>query len=756
MKATRTASQKSIEICPVHLSEWTQSSGVSEALAQLNPHSILSRTEIAQLLNWNYYGHTPGWYVRSVDLETGQFRQFGQFKPNEALQFPDSEKPQKYLTFPKGAAAEVILLRVDLETWQKVADRYNVPIEPDDIDENRLDLGFWRWVARHPELPVCPTEGIKKAACLLTHGYIPICLTGVWNGKAKGKLKPIPTLVPFLSAGRPVNLVFDADITAKKSVQLALKNLGYLCQKAGCIVGVVTWSLAEDTKGCDDLIVNRGIEAFEMAMNEAQPYGEWLKRLELQFETPASGMATGSRTKKLPSADIFGAQIAEEYRDKWLYCDELKSWLAYEIEKSGVWTPISTKYLAAIIDGILEARGISGYGTNSYIQNIIGKLERVLYTKDWTECSSREFLPFTNGVFEIATGKLHQHGPGFRLTWQLPRPYSVLETDWTLIDDWLDEVTQLNQEHKQLLLCFGAALLRGRSDLQKFLYIKGHGGNGKSVFTNLLTALIGEENSVSLDFPQLEDKHDIAQLFGKRLLIMPDQDKVPKRLSNFKKLTGGDRVNGRRLYENGFQFVFSGLTVITSNPPIFHSNLGTWLLRRLLMAPFDYQCPPEKVRTNLSEELSTQLTAFTNHLLSIPEEEIELVLKGIGKPKLTPTIWDSLCRNDGLTAWVNDWLIYDPDAATAIGSNAKEWSDSDEYSPERSTLFGSYCLHSRQTNRTPRTKENFSADLLELCGRTLGWELTYSTTKLTLWSQNLNSQLPDRSSTQTDIAEEGS
>ncbi len=34
--------------------------------------------------------------------------------------------------------------------------------------------------------------------------------------------------------------------------------------------------------------------------------------------------------------------------------------------------------------------------------------------------------------------------------------------------------------------------------------------------------------------------------------------------------------------------------------------------------------------------------------------------------------------------------------------------------------------------------------------------LTYSTTKLTLWSQNLNSQLPDRSSIQTDIAEEGS
>ncbi|MDJ0536432.1 MAG: DUF5906 domain-containing protein [Xenococcaceae cyanobacterium MO_207.B15] len=75
-------------------------------------------------------------------------------------------------------------------------------------------------------------------------------------------------------------------------------------------------------------------------------------------------------------------------------------------------------------------------------------------------------------------------------------------------------------------------------DLQKFLHLIGGGGSGKSTFTNLLTALIGEENTVTIDLSDLEDKHERARIFGKRLVVLPDQDKAPKKLSSFKRLTG--------------------------------------------------------------------------------------------------------------------------------------------------------------------------------------------------------------------------
>ena len=373
--------------------------------------------------------------------------------------------------------------------------------------------------------------------------------------------------------------------------------------------------------------------------------------------------------------------------------------MGYEVELPGVWELITEDYLKSKVHQILKDRGIEGYGSNSYINNIIGAMKRELYLRKWGQRSSSEFLPFKNGVLELATGKFYDHSPDFRLTWQLPRNYDILSLDWSGIASWLDEATNGNSKDKHLLLCFAAAVLRGRYDLQKFLHLIGHGGTGKSTYTNLLTALVGKENVVNLNITDLEDKHELARLFTKRLIVLADQDKVGKRLSNFKRLTGGDRLSGRRLFENSFEFMFEGFAVVTSNFPIFHSNLGSWLIRRQLMVPFDRKCPEHKKR-DLIKEFNPSLSALTNYLLSIPMKEIENTLKGLGNSSsLCSTAWDSLMRSDGLAAWINDHLIHDLDFSTPIGSNSREWSEAVEYDPTVSSLYGSYALYCRQTNR---------------------------------------------------------
>ena len=266
-------------VSPQHRAEteWCDGSGVSRAIASLNLHTIEKPKEIASLLNWKHYSGTGGWYVRSIDLHSGQYSSFGQFKPEQPLLFPNQEKAQKYISFPKGEGVEVILLLPTMDRWKAIADKYQVPITPEDIKEDRLDKGFWLWVADNPQLPLEVTEGAKKAGCLLFHNYIPLCVTGIWNGKQKKKLKAIPILAPFLTNGRPIHLVFDSDITVKPQVQEALKHTGYLAAKEGCIVGVATWEYTETTKGVDDLIVNKGIEAFEEVMDNIMLFKEWLK-----------------------------------------------------------------------------------------------------------------------------------------------------------------------------------------------------------------------------------------------------------------------------------------------------------------------------------------------------------------------------------------------------------------------------------------------------------------------------------------------
>ena len=210
--------------------------------------------------------------------------------------------------------------------------------------------------------------------------------------------------------------------------------------------------------------------------------------------------------------------------------------------------------------------------------------------------------------------------------------------------------------------------------MQKFLHLIGGGGSGKSTFTTLLTALVGESNTATLNLSDLEDKHEIARIFGKRLIVLPDQDKAPKKMSNFKRLTGQDRLSGRRLFENGFEFVFSGLTVVTSNFPVFHTNVGSWLTRRVSMIPFEYQCPNHQKR-DLMKDFASELGAFTSYLLSIENSQIDATFKGLDSDKtsLSATVWESQIRSDGLAAWVNDWVIPDSDSSVKIGSNRKEW-----------------------------------------------------------------------------------
>ncbi|MCT7971277.1 DNA primase family protein [Laspinema olomoucense] len=423
-------------------------------------------------------------------------------------------------------------------------------------------------------------------------------------------------------------------------------------------------------------------------------------------------------TNKPPAASEIAKEIAEDYRNRILWNDEHNTWMMYGLVSDGVWSPVSETFVETSINDIVSSRNITNY-TPKYIKNIVGILRYLLFSRLWNERSNREILPFSNGILELKSGEFSEHSPGNRLTWALPRPYSVISTDWSIINNWLDEATN-NQEAKHLLVCFAAAVLRGRSDLQKFLHLIGVGGTGKSTLTNLLAALIGEQNVVTLSLPDLEDKHAVAQVFGKRLLLLPDQDKVLGRLGNFKRLTGQDPLNARRLYKDGFQFRFSGMAVVTSNFPIFHTDAGSWLTRRVLMAEFLHKPSAAQLR-DLETEFSPELPAFTNYLLSIPECVIERTLRGIGNPTLSPVLWESKIRTDSIAAWVSEWIISDVNAKTQIGSDKDEWKDSN-YQPAESTLFGSYNLFCRQSGLQPKSINNFSADLIELCSQTLKWE----------------------------------
>lgn len=159
---------------------------------------------------------------------------------------------------------------IDSETRQKIGDRHCVDVP--------TDGSFWEWLANHPEIPIFITEGGKKSLSLLSQGYVAIALYGCSSGYDKDNDDLKDNLKQFAQEGREIAIALDRDPDAKpkaqKSVLRGISRLSWGFSRYGCQVKIVLWD-GQDGKGVDDLIVNKGIEAFETAYKQAKTFKLW-------------------------------------------------------------------------------------------------------------------------------------------------------------------------------------------------------------------------------------------------------------------------------------------------------------------------------------------------------------------------------------------------------------------------------------------------------------------------------------------------
>ena len=282
-----------------YLKEWSNSC-VDEEITRLNVVSLQGDDPLEYLfyseqlprrndgrITSSYlqrYAHTEdgGWWCNGVDILTGNEDLWGCFKPLQPRQ--DGDKSIKYEHPPK-ATAGIFALRIPLHIWKNIAQRYNVPILPTDIQEHQADLGFWPWIIAHSSIPLCITEGAKKAGALLTQGYVAIALPGIYGGyrtpkdslgKRCGKSYLIPQLEILSNNQREIYFVFDQDEKPNtiKAVNTAIRKTGKLLSKKGCPVKVISWD-SKLAKGVDDFIASQGKEQFNQIYNKAIPLEIW-------------------------------------------------------------------------------------------------------------------------------------------------------------------------------------------------------------------------------------------------------------------------------------------------------------------------------------------------------------------------------------------------------------------------------------------------------------------------------------------------
>ncbi|MGB3405199.1 MAG: plasmid replication protein, CyRepA1 family [Microcoleaceae cyanobacterium] len=310
-----------------YLDEW-KASGVDPQLTQLNVTPLAGYHPLNYLLSANTlsrrndgrlsstllhrYNHVyaGGWWCSGIDILTGKTDAWGCFKPLQPRHSRDQKKLIKY-EHPPQTPTGIFALRVSREIWQRIAERYQLDIPPTAIQPHQPDLGFWDWVIHHPEVPLCITEGAKKAGALLTAGYVAIALPGIHSGyrvpkdewgNRIGSSRLIPQLQKFATPQREVYITFDQDTKQNsiKSVQNAIQQFGYLLTQANCVVKVITWN-PQLGKGVDDLITNQNQAEFDRAYTSALAFESW-KALSYNRLTYAANCQVESRY--LPNIDI--------------------------------------------------------------------------------------------------------------------------------------------------------------------------------------------------------------------------------------------------------------------------------------------------------------------------------------------------------------------------------------------------------------------------------------------------------------------
>lgn len=389
-----------------------------------------------------------------------------------------------------------------------------------------------------------------------------------------------------------------------------------------------------------------------------------------------------------------GKLLADEVLSNHKFDTLANQWMQYD--GKGKWNPVGDARIFKLVQDYLSDK--VKIASPVFLDHCIRFAKSHVQVDGWSEMSSLQYLPFTNGVLDIKANHFQGHSPDFGFTWQLPRDYLPTLGDWSQIDRFLDTLANNDSELKMLAIAFCNAVLKGRSDLQKFLYLFGGGGNGKGAFINLLKMLVGLENVHSTTMGELNgNRFESANLKGMRLLVMSDEDKRSGGVGVFKSAVGGDSIRCERKGKDASHFIYTGMVVVAANSPTFAGTSDGGIKRRKV----DYPCKSfikEMDRADMNPLFDADLTAFTTYLLSLDDAWVtETIRKASSINAVKELSRELAIREDSVAAFADAMGI----TAAPVG--------------EVRNAYAGYKRFCELNGLKPKSSVNFIPSFIECC-----------------------------------------
>ena len=288
------------------------------------------------------------------------------------------------------------------------------------------------------------------------------------------------------------------------------------------------------------------------------------------------------------------------------------------------WAEIDKETFQKFLGESAEKMGVAKFSARFYQfrEQLFKQFLATAYLPTPENNNDTVLINLLNGTFEInAYGtNLKSFERSDFITYQLPFEYNP-QAKATLFEAYLNKVLPDAERQRILAEYLGFVFIKHGSKAlkeEKALILYGTGANGKSVFFEIVNALLGAENVSSFSLQSLtNDNGYFRAKLANKLVNYASEINGNLEASIFKQLVSGEPVEARLPYGQPFILKQYAKMIFNCNElpkDVEHTNA---YFRRFLIIPFDVTIPTAEQDKNLHTKIiETELSGVFNWVLN--------------------------------------------------------------------------------------------------------------------------------------------
>lgn len=400
------------------------------------------------------------------------------------------------------------------------------------------------------------------------------------------------------------------------------------------------------------------------------------------------------------SEDGLALQFAAMHRDlRWI--GDRACWFHWD---GTVWRKDSTlkafdrirELIRSIAGGMSEKESaiLKKAATVSAVERLSRSDRRLIARTDQFDADPWK-LNTPGGVVDLKTGETQPHSLADYFT---KITHANPNGECPLWMKFLDEVTEGDAELIAFLQRVIGYCLTGSVREHALFFLYGTGRNGKGVFLNTISDLLGDYAAIASMEVLTETKGDrhpteLAAMQGKRLVVAQEVDEGRNWAeAKIKTLTGGDPITARFMRRDFFTFTPQFKLLIAANHKPVLRNVDEAMRSRLHLVPFTVTIPKDKRDPDLQDKLKAEWEGILQWAL---DGALQYQETGLAPPDaVTQATQEYFSDQDIFTQWV--------DECCEVGRECWEMP---------SLLFASWQAYAHAANLAPGSRPSFKERL---------------------------------------------